>query len=116
MAKDPSEYRCPVEATLDLVGGRHKAIILWHLRGGKLRFSQLSRRVARVTPKMLTQQLRELEEDGLVSRTVYPVVPPKTEYALTEFGETFVPVLNAMCAWGQAYLDRAGACAEAAEA
>lgn len=105
MRKDPGTYRCSVEATLDLVGGRHKSLVLWHLRNGTLRFGELGRCIPQATPKMLTQQLRELEADGLVSRTVYPVVPPKTEYALTALGETFLPVLHAMCAWGQAYLD-----------
>ncbi|OUO90919.1 transcriptional regulator [Gordonibacter sp. An230] len=106
MAKDPSGYRCPVEAALDVVGGRHKALILWHLRGKTLRFGELRRLVSQVTPKMLAQQLRELEADGMLSRTVYAVVPPKTEYALTELGRSFAPVLEALCDWGGDYLDR----------
>ena len=70
-------FTCPVEATISLIGGKYKAIILWHLVGKTLRFSELSRLVTSATPKMLTQQLRELEDDGLIHRVVYPVVPPK---------------------------------------
>ena len=72
-------FTCPVEATISLIGGKYKAIILWHLVGKTLRFSELSRLVTSATPKMLTQQLRELEDDGLIHRVVYPVVPPKVE-------------------------------------
>lgn len=75
--KCPSTYHCPVEATLELIGGKYKALILFHLVEGALRFSELHRLIPQATPKMLTQQLRELETDGLLSRTVYPVIPPK---------------------------------------
>ena len=92
----PSTYHCPVEATLVLIGGKYKALILFHLVEGALRFSELHRLIPQATPKMLTQQLRELETDGLLSRTVYPVIPPKVEYQLTPFGETILPVLEAM--------------------
>ncbi|ROT88253.1 winged helix-turn-helix transcriptional regulator [Gordonibacter urolithinfaciens] len=115
MAKRANAYHCSVEATLDLVGGRHKALILWHLRGGKLRFGELRRLIPQATSKMLTQQLRELEADGMLTRIVYPVVPPKTEYALTALGRSFTPVLEAMCAWGREYLDRLEACAHDGE-
>lgn len=101
----PSNYNCPVEATLDLIGGKYKAIILWHLIDNTLRFNQLSKLIPHATPKMLTQQLRELEADRLIIRTVYPVVPPKVEYALSCFGESIIPVLDSMCSWGAAYLD-----------
>lgn len=97
---------CPVEATLKLIGGKYKALILWHLIDGALRFSELSRRIPQATPKMLTQQLRELESDGLLTRTVYPVVPPRVEYELSAFGQTMLPVLDAMCGWGAGYLAR----------
>ena len=95
---------CPVEATLDLIGGKYKALILWHLSDGKLRFSQLRQRIARATPKMLTQQLRELEENALIHREVYPVIPPKVEYSLTETGRSLMPILAAMRDWGANYL------------
>ena len=95
---------CPVSATLDLIGGKYKALILWHLSEGTLRFSELKKAIANATPKMLTQQLRELEEQALISRKVYPVVPPKVEYSLTAFGKSLMPVLVAMRDWGADYL------------
>ena len=94
-------FTCPVEATISLIGGKYKAIILWHLVGKTLRFSELSRLVTSATPKMLTQQLRELEDDGLIHRVVYPVVPPKVEYSLTDFEKSLYPILDAMCSGGQ---------------
>ncbi len=100
------ETHCPVAATLQLIGGKYKGLILWSLMDGELRFSGLRRAVPCATPKMLTQQLRELEADGLICRTVYPVVPPKVEYALTDFGRSLRPVLEAMQSWGSAYLTR----------
>lgn len=104
----PSTYRCPVEATLDLIGGKYKSLILWHLVDTTLRFNEISKLISTATPKMLTQQLRELEADNLIIRTVYPVVPPKVEYTLSEFGKSIVPVLDAMCNWGAVYLDGLG--------
>ena len=95
---------CPVSATLDLIGGKYKALILWHLADGKLRFSQLNKLIANATAKMLTQQLREMESQGLIHREVYPVVPPKVEYSLTELGRSLMPVLIAMRDWGADYL------------
>lgn len=95
---------CPVEATLDLIGGKYKALILWHLTEGPLRFSVLHRAVSGATPKMLTQQLRELEENGLIHRKVFPVVPPKVEYSLSDVGRSLVPLLTAMRDWGAEYL------------
>ena len=95
---------CPVEATLDLIGGKYKALILWHLSDGKLRFSELRQRITKATPKMLTQQLRELESQDLIHREVYPVIPPKVEYSLTETGRSLMPILVAMRDWGAEYL------------
>ena len=104
------EFHCPVEATVSVIGGKYKAIILYHLsHDDVLRFSQLQRYIPQATPKMLTQQLRELEADGLIARTVYPVVPPKTEYALTDYGETLRPLVDNICDWGRAYIERTGA-------
>ena len=97
---------CPVAATLDLIGGKYKALILWHLAQSKLRFSQLSKVIRGATPKMLTQQLRELESQNLIHREVYPVVPPKVEYSLTETGRSLMPILIAMRDWGTGYLRR----------
>ena len=95
---------CPVEATLELIGGKYKALILWHLSAGKLRYSQLRTALAGITPKMLTQQLRELEAKQLIHREVYPIVPPKVEYSLTELGKSLMPILVAMRDWGSGYL------------
>ena len=99
-----NEDNCPVEATLELIGGKYKALILWHLSQGILRFSELRQVIKGATPKMLTQQLRELEANGLVHREVYPVIPPKVEYSLTETGRSLMPVLVAMRDWGADYL------------
>ena len=96
--------RCPVEATLELIGGKYKALILWHLSENQLRFSELRKRISGATAKMLTQQLRELEASNLVHREVYPVIPPKVEYSLTDTGRSLMPVLVAMRDWGAGYL------------
>lgn len=99
---------CPVSATIRLIGGKYKALLLWHLTGQTLRFNQLHRLVPEATPKMLTQQLRELELDGLIRRTVYPVVPPRVEYSLTLLGESLFPILEAMYQWGSALMKDEG--------
>ena len=98
-------FNCPVEATIQLIGGKYKAVILWHLMNQTLRYNEIHKRIPNATDKMLAQQLRELEKDGLINRTVYPVVPPKTEYSLTDFGQTLAPILDAMCDWGTNYLN-----------
>ena len=92
---------CPAEATVGVIGGRWKVPIIWHLFAGTRRFSELRRAMPAVTPKMLTQQLRELEEDGVVCRKVYPQVPPKVEYSLTERGRSLRPVVESMCRWAK---------------
>ncbi|MDR1013725.1 MAG: helix-turn-helix transcriptional regulator [Coriobacteriales bacterium] len=102
---DHRNLNCPVDATIRLIGGKYKTLILWHLAQQTLRFGELQKLIVQATPKMLTQQLRELEGDSLVTRTVYPVVPPKVEYSLTEFGLSLKPILNAMYQWGAAYMD-----------
>jgi len=98
------EYTCGIDVTLAVVGGKWKASILWHLARETMRFSDLQRQFAETTRKMLTQQLRELEADGLVHREVYPQVPPKVEYSLTGKGRSLTPVLDMMCDWGREYL------------
>ena len=95
---------CPVEATLDLIGGKYKSLILWHLSERKLRFSELRKVITTATPKMLTQQLRELEYQALIHREVFAVVPPKVEYSLTELGRSLMPILVAMRDWGADYM------------
>lgn len=94
---------CPVEATLELIGGKWKGIVLFYLLDGRIRFSELKRRIGCVTQRMLTKQLRELESNGLVSRTVYAEVPPRVEYELTKVGESLRPVLQALKTWGTAH-------------
>ena len=101
---------CPVSATLDLIGGKYKALILWNLAEKKLRFSQLNKKIPSATAKMLTQQLRELEKDNLITRTVYPVVPPKVEYSLTARGRSLFPILQAMYVWGSELMKEKGQC------
>lgn len=99
-----SQEICPVAATLDLIGGKYKALILWYLADGRRRFSELRKMISGATPKMLTQQLRELEAQDLIHREVFPVVPPKVEYSLTETGRSLMPILTAMRDWGTEYL------------
>lgn len=108
MEHSEKKYNCPVSATIQLIGGKYKSLILWHLTGKTIRFSELKKLVPGATPKMLTQQLRELERDGLLNRVVYPVVPPKVEYSLTEKGRSLYPILKAMFEWGTTELAEAG--------
>lgn len=91
---------CPVTLTMSVIGGKWKPIILWGLRQKAKRFSEIKRAIPEVTQKMLTQQLRELEKDGIVHRKVYPQVPPKVEYSVTAYGKTLYPILEAMSQWG----------------
>lgn len=99
-----NNYSCPVEATIHLIGGKYKAIILWHLIDTVLRFNELQKLVPVATSKMLTQQLRELERNGLIIRVIYPVIPPKVEYSLSDLGKSIIPILEVMCDWGRDYL------------
>jgi len=99
-------FNFPIEATISLIGGKYKAIILFHLINKTLRFNELQKLIPQATPKMLTQQLRQLEGNGIIVRIAYAVVPPKTEYSLSQFGKSIVPIINAMCDWGTIYLDK----------
>lgn len=99
-------YNCPMEVTLELIGGKYKTLILWHLMDKTLRFSELERLIPQATPKMLAQQLRDLERSGFLLRKVYPVVPPKVEYSLSAQGKTLIPILDVMCDWGREYMAR----------
>ncbi|MGG6295398.1 winged helix-turn-helix transcriptional regulator [Leptolyngbya sp. AN02str] len=94
---------CSVETTLDIIGARWKVLILHELFNGVKRFNELHRSLVGITQKMLTQQLRELEQDGIVHREVYQQVPPKVEYSLTPLGRTLEPILDAMHEWGTTY-------------
>ena len=108
MSTECNSANCPVVATLDMIGGKYKALILWHLVDNIRRFGELRRLIPQATQKMLTQQLRELEENHLIIRTVYPVVPPKVEYQLSDLGRSIKPILDAMCNWGTEYLKSVG--------
>lgn len=99
-------YQNPVELAQDLIGGKWKMPILWRLKDRTWRYNELRRGLGRVTHKMLTQQLRELERDGLLTRTVFPVVPPRVEYTITPLGRSAVPVIEALRDWGSAYRRR----------
>ena len=99
------EYRCAMVLTIDLVGGKWKSMILWIISGRTVRFNALRRELHGITQKMLTQQLRELETDGLLNRKVYAEVPPKVEYTLTEQAKKLLPVLEQLCEWGKKYAD-----------
>lgn len=94
---------CDVEATLCVLGGRWKPVLLFHLLDGKKRFGELCRLTPNATQRMITLQLRELEEDGVIIRTVYPEVPPHVDYRLSEFGKTLEPLLMSMRAWGEGF-------------
>lgn len=99
---------CSVEAAIALIDGKWKSVILFHLMSGTLRFNALRRLIPGVTQRMLTNQLRELEEDGLIIRKVYAVVPPKVEYSLSSLGESMIPILTALKVWGDANIGRFG--------
>ncbi len=96
---------CPMVLVQQLLSGKRKILILWYLSGKVLRFNDIKRRLPDVTQKMLTQQLRSLEEDNLIYRKVYPVVPPKVEYGLTDLGEKIIPILEMMHGFGAEYLE-----------
>lgn len=93
-------YACPIEATIDVIGGKWKSVILYHLLDDKKRFNEFRRLIPTITQRMLTLQLRELERDGVIHRKVYKQVPPKVEYSLTPFGRTLIPIIRQMREWG----------------
>ena len=99
------DFGCPVEATLEVIGGKWKGVILFHLLTGTKRFNELRRLMPNVSQRMLTRQLRELEYSKVIERTIYPEVPPKVEYSLNEFGRTLEPILKTLKNWGSKYLD-----------
>jgi DNA-binding HxlR family transcriptional regulator len=102
-----SKYEgCPVETTLDVIGGKWKGILLYHLIDGKKRFNEFRKLYPGITQRMLTLQLRELEQDGVIHREVYKEIPPKVEYSLTEFGRTLEPIILLMKEWGEQNKDK----------
>lgn len=104
---DPLHEQCPLKAAVDVIGGRWKPSILYDLLGGPKRFSELQRSLTGVKAQTLTVQLRELENDGVVRRNVFPEVPPRVEYELTAHGRTLAPLLGSLRAWGEAHLRQA---------
>jgi DNA-binding HxlR family transcriptional regulator/CheY-like chemotaxis protein len=98
-----TEYNCPVEVTLEAIGGKWKCVILWWLRRDAKRFGELKQLIPKITQKVLTEQLRELERDGLIRRETYREAPPRVEYSLTLYGETVRPITELMCAWGKTH-------------
>jgi len=105
--RNKKEYFCPVEAAIDVIGGKWKPLILWQLKETDvIRYNKLQQNLHGVSPRMLTKQLRELEEDGLVHREMHPEIPPRVEYSLTEFGKTVSPIIEALCSWGTEFLGR----------
>jgi DNA-binding HxlR family transcriptional regulator len=102
----PSKVGCPVETTLDVIGGKWKGIILYHLIDGKKRFKEFRKLYPAITQRMLTLQLRELEKDGIVHREIYKEIPPKVEYSLTEFGSSLEPIILLMKDWGETHKNR----------
>ncbi|GAB4350749.1 MAG: helix-turn-helix domain-containing protein [Flammeovirgaceae bacterium] len=97
-------FNCPVTATMQIIGGRWKPIIIYCLSGGKKRFGQIGAMIPSISKKILTEQLKELENDGLILRTAYNEIPPKVEYSLTEKGESLLPILKEMSEWGKKYV------------
>jgi DNA-binding HxlR family transcriptional regulator len=94
-------YHCALDITMDYIGGKWKTVVLWYLRDKTLRFGELKNQIPDITEKMLSLQLKSLEEKGLVKRTVYPEVPLRVEYSLTEFGKSLCPVVEAIAEWGR---------------
>ncbi len=105
MKYSKDQFNCPVEATLFLIGGKYKPLILWYLIEKPLHYIELQRMIPKATPKMLSQQLHDLQECGMIHREVIPNKPPRTIYSLTPFGRSIIPVLDAMCNWGADFLD-----------
>ena len=98
------EYKCALEVTMEIIGGKYKGVIIGHLIDKTLRYNELQKLISHATPKMLIQQLKELEADGIIQRKLYPVVPPKTEYSLTERGKRLIPSIIELNKWGLTYL------------
>ena len=98
-----NKYNCSMELTLDIIGGKWKPIIIWHLGDKTMRFNELKRKLPNITQKMLTQQLRSLEENELVNRKIYAQMPPKVEYSLTDYGRSLLPILSTLCIWAMDY-------------
>lgn len=106
MQSEQADDTAFVQATLKVLGGKWKLLILWHLKDTAKRYSTLKRLIPEITEKMLIQQLRELERDGIISRQMLAEMPPKVEYAFTDYGRTLIPIFKLLCEWGQEHLKR----------
>jgi len=102
------DFHCALDVTMRFIGGKWKAVVIWYLRNGKKRFGELKSHIPDITDKMLSLQLKALEQDGIVSRKVYAEVPPKVEYALTEEGATLIPIVESIAKWGRTKAEREG--------
>ena len=109
-------YHCAMDVTMEFIGGKWKAVVLWYLKSGTLRFSEIKKRIPDITEKMLSIQLKTLEQDGLIERKVYGVKPPvRVEYSLTEVGKSLSETLNAIAKWGRNYAEKEGKMVEVEE-
>ncbi|MBS1543461.1 MAG: winged helix-turn-helix transcriptional regulator [Bacteroidetes bacterium] len=105
---DGNEFHCAMDVTMHYIGGKWKTVVLWYLRKDKKRFSELRKLIPNITEKMLSIQLKDLEQDGIVGRRIYPEVPPKVEYYLTDFGKTLIPMLEEIARWGRGLAESRG--------
>lgn len=105
---DGHDYHCAMDVTMSYIGGKWKTVVLWYLKNKTYRFGELRKQIPDITEKMLSIQLKSLEEDGLVKRQSYDEVPLRVEYSLTEFGKTLIPVLNAIAKWGRTLAEEKG--------
>ncbi|MDD3754001.1 MAG: winged helix-turn-helix transcriptional regulator [Methanobacterium sp.] len=97
------EYICSVEVAINEIGGKWKSLVICSLKDGTLRFNEINKKIPDITQRMLTKTLRELEKDRIITRKVYPEVPPKVEYSLTSKGESVLPIFDSLCEWGKKY-------------
>jgi Predicted transcriptional regulators len=110
MPESPQARKCPIQVSLSVIGGKWKPIILWFLKDGPVRFSLLQKKIPGITQMMLAKQLKELVADGMIERTVYPEVPPRVDYSITDDGRSVFPVLVALNTWGNEYQKRKSGC------
>ena len=96
-------YYCPVEVAMDVIGGKWKAVILWYLIAGTLRYNQLKKQIVSISERILIRELKELEQSGLIKRKAYPTVPPKVEYSLSPYGKSIIPLVQMIASWGEKY-------------
>lgn len=95
------EFHCAMDVTMNYIGGKWKTVVLWYLRKDRKRFNELRKLIPNITEKMLSLQLKDLENDGIIKRKVYAEVPPRVEYYLTDFGKTLIPMLEEIARWGR---------------